>query len=102
MKKFFLAVLAAGILGAGCFTVGRDFPTQEINGIRNGVTNKVDLVRIFGEPYQRGLEDGRETWTYVWVRYGSNSGSKELHVKFAPDGVVSSYSYSSSFPEGGR
>lgn len=100
MMRLAAAVLLACALGAACVTVGRDFPTEPVRRIVMGSTSREQLLATFGEPYQRGLENGKETWTWYRVRYrGPRSvRSRELHVVFDDAGVVESYSFSSNEP----
>ncbi len=99
MKKNIAALLCTLLIVTACITVGRNFPSEKVTGILIGTSTKEDIRSMFGKPYQYGLEDGRETWTYVWIRHGVKSASKELHLKFLDNGVVSSYSFSGSNPE---
>ena len=89
------------LLLAGCVSVGREFPTPTQEMIKNGVTSRAELVQHFGYPTQVGIENGDQTWTWVYVRAGGlgQPRSKELHVKFDDRGVVKSYSYTSNLPE---
>lgn len=89
------------LLLAGCVSMGAEFPTPTTAMIKNGVTTRAELLQLFGSPAQVGIEDGDQTWTWVYVRTGgmSRTLSKELHVKFTERGVVKSYSYTSSLPE---
>lgn len=89
------------MLLGGCISVGTEFPTPTAAMIKNGVTTRTELVQLFGSPTQVGIEDGDRTWTWVYVKAGSfrQTLSKELHVKFTTQGVVKSYSYTSSLPE---
>jgi len=100
-RSLALTVLTVVLLLTGCVSVGREFqtPTQEM--IKNGITTKVELIQRFGSPSQVGIENGDQTWTWVYVRAGGLGQplSKELHVKFDDRGVVKAYSYTSSLPE---
>ena len=89
------------LLLTGCVSVGRDFPTPTQDIIRNGVTTGVELLQRFGSPTQVGIENGDQTWSWVYVRAGGLGQplSKQLHVKFDDRGIVKSYSYTSSLPE---
>lgn len=89
------------LLLAGCISVGEEFRTPTSEMIKNGVTTRAGLLQIFGSPSQVGIEDGDQTWTWIYVRAGgfSRALSRELHVKFTERGVVKSYSYTSSLPE---
>lgn len=100
-RSLSLTVLAVGLLLTGCVSVGREFPTPTQEMIKNGVTSRAELVQRFGYPTQVGIEDGDQTWTWVYVRAGGlgQPRSKELHVKFDDRGVVKSYSYTSNLPE---
>jgi hypothetical protein len=89
------------LLLAGCISVGEEFRTPTAETIKNGVTTRAELLQLFGSPTQVGIEDGDQTWTWVYVRAGGfgRSLSKELHVTLSERGVVKSYSYTSSLPE---
>lgn len=83
----------------GCLAVGRDFPTFDVKGkVQPNVTTRSHLFADFGEPQERGLESGYETWTYYYYVYTLSGvqGQKRLHVVFNHDGTVRSYSYSGS------
>ena len=89
------------LLLAGCVSMGAEFPTPTAVMIKNGVTTRTELLQLFGSPTQVGIEDGDQTWTWIYVKAGglSRALSKELHVTFTERGVVKSYSYTSSLPE---
>jgi outer membrane protein assembly factor BamE (lipoprotein component of BamABCDE complex) len=93
-----LAVLL-GLAACSGFAVGREFPSPRLDSIKNGATTKPDLQRVFGDPTEVGLEDGDETWSWYYFKKGNPDMSKNLKVRFAKDGKVASYSFSSSFPE---
>ena len=90
------AVLVA--LTAACLTVGADFRAEPVLDIEKGVTTKEQLREWLGDPYQMGLEDGRETWTYLYVRRNVRGDvqSKQLHIKFDDGGRVETYSYTTN------
>lgn len=80
----------------GCFPAGRDFASFPVNDIRPNVTTKNQIFASFGEPQERGLDNGSETWSYyyyVWTPTGLQS-NKRLHVTFNSDGTVRTYSFS--------
>lgn len=103
MKRNNAYISAAIILAffIGCITVGVDFPVESVPTIAKGMTTKDEVVEWFGEPYQKGLEDGQETWTYVYVkrRPGNKTESKELHISFDDGNRVDSYSYTTTSGE---
>jgi len=95
--------LAAALLVAGCLTVGREFPTDPIGQIQIGKTTRDDVHRMFGEPWRSGIEDGRRTWTYGHYRYKlfGTTETRDLVVRFDPNGVVASYTYNEAPPSAG-
>lgn len=104
MSRFRLVALACllalGLVScASVFTSGREFPSPARDAIRSGTTTKADLVRLFGEPTQVGIDDGDPTWTWLYFKKGDPDLTKTLSVRFRADGVVKSYSFSSNFPE---
>lgn len=96
-----LSLGVALLLLAGCvsFKAGREFPSPEPGMIVAGKTGKAELRRVFGEPYEVGLDSGDPTWTWFFGQTGGGDRSKNLTVRFSPDGTVKSYSFSSNFPE---
>jgi len=89
-------------LAVGCFAVsfGREFPSPETRTITLGRTDKVTLQRVFGEPYQVGIDSGDPTWRWFFGRRASGTEvTKDLSVRFGADGTVKSYSFTSNFPE---
>ena len=67
--------LAALMLASGCLAIkfGRDFPSPDRQLIVVGKTDKVALERIFGEPYQIGLDSGDQTWRWFFGQREANS-----------------------------
>jgi hypothetical protein len=63
-----------------------------------------DVERMFGPPWRTGIEDGLATWTYGEYKYSlfGATRTRDLVIRFAPNGVVSSYSFSSDQPEDAR
>jgi len=90
-----LGYLALFLFVSGCFPAGRDFPTYPVAEIKPNATTKAQIFANFGEPYERGLESGYETWTYYYVVYtiGGLQTRKQLDVTFNQDGTVRSYNY---------
>jgi hypothetical protein len=97
-----LACLVALALLTGCVSVrfGRDFPSPEARSIVTGKTDRAALQRLFGEPYQVGLDTGDTTWRWFYgLRDRSVEVSKDLTVRFNAEGIVKSYSFTSNFPD---
>jgi hypothetical protein len=94
-------LLALTIL-AGCVSLkfGREFPSPEARMIVVGKTDKASLEQMFGSPYQAGIDSGDQTWRWFYgQRDSGNEWSKDLSVRFNPDGTVKSYSFTSNFPQ---
>ena len=95
MKNIFkvgLHALVLCLMLGGC--VGREFPTAEIKEIRPNVTTKDQIFATFGEPAEKGLDTGLETWTYYRYVLGQAGSGKQLRVIFNTNGTVRSYAYS--------
>jgi len=93
-----LGILIFGLLLLwGCVYYGRNFATTPVKDIVNNVTTQREIFTNFGEPDRKGLENGSETWTYLYQYYefGQLSDSKELYVVFNKDNTVRSYSFNS-------
>ena len=76
------------------------FPSPDPAQISVGATDKAALTRIFGEPYQVGLDSGDQTWRWFYAEQGvGGEVSKDFTVRFNPNGTVKSYSFTSNFPD---
>ena len=94
--------LVAVTMVAGCISLkfGRDFPSPEAKTIVAGKTDKASLERMFGPPYQVGLDSGDQTWRWFYGQRETGAElSKDLSVRFNADGIVKAYAFSSNFPE---
>ena len=102
MKKLAL-ILSLGLMltTTGCaIKYGHLFPSPETSMVVVGQTDKTTLRRIFGEPYQIGLDSGDETWRWVYAEYGAGGGvNKDFTVRFNANDTVKSYSFMSNFPQ---
>jgi hypothetical protein len=96
-----IVALAALVAAAGCaLHAGGDFPSPDPKQITVNVTDQAALLRVFGEPYQIGLDSGDRTWRWFYAERGIGSeASKDLTVRFNPNGTVKSYSFTSNFPD---
>jgi len=96
-----LVLLGVSLLAGGCaIKYGHLFPSPASGMISVGQTDKAALRRMFGEPYQEGLDSGDETWRWVYAEYRVSEGiDKDLTVRFNANGTVKSYSFMSNFPE---
>jgi len=94
--------LLALTMVTGCITLkfGREFPSPEAKSIVAGKTDKASLGRMFGAPYQMGLDSGDQMWRWFYgERESGGEMSKDLTVRFNADGTVKSYAFSSNFPD---
>lgn len=101
-RSWWLPCLIALTLLTGCISIkfGREFPSPEPRMIAAGKTDKAALQRMFGEPYQVGLDSGDATWRWFYGQRDTGTEiSKDLTVRFNADGTVKSYSFTSNFPE---
>jgi hypothetical protein len=83
---------------AGCVSVGRPFPTEQIKSIALGKTTQAEIEKSYGHPYRTGIEDGDATWTYVDEHLGifGQPRTKDLYVRFNADGTVKSYAFNTN------
>jgi hypothetical protein len=94
-------LVAFTLAAAGCATVGRKFPVDAVSKIQIGETTKEEIADLFGPPWRTGIDDGKKTWTYAHYRYSafSNSKTRDLVLRFDEHGVVTSYTFNSTYPE---
>jgi hypothetical protein len=100
LTAFFAAALAVATLS--CATIGHRFPPENVARVKIGQTTKAQLLGDFGLPYRRGIEDGDSTWTYVYYKFrlfGENLRTRDLYLRFDPDGRVKSYTYNSNLDD---
>ena len=89
-------------LSAGCLSAkfGREFRSPDPREIIAGKTDKGDLRRLFGEPYQVGIDSGDTTWRWFFGRRTSGAEqTKDLSVRLNGNGTVKSYAFTSNFPD---
>jgi hypothetical protein len=101
VAKLCSLLLVSGIASTqltGCFTVGQEFSPARVPEIKIGQTRKQDINDMFGTPWRTGMEDGKPTWTYGIYRYALFGGndSQDLLIRFDGQGIVRSYTYSST------
>lgn len=102
MKRLSIVLtLALAVLAWGCaLHFGRAFPSPDGAQITVNVTDKAALERLFGDPYQVGLDSGDQTWRWFYgERRASAEVTKDFTVRFNANGTVKSYSFTSNFPE---
>jgi hypothetical protein len=58
-----LRYLVGILLLAGCAFYPRDFSSTQVKNVQANGTSQKEIFGMFGEPVQKGLETGYETWT---------------------------------------
>lgn len=100
MARIAFFVLVAGALFAACVSTGKDFASSKAAMIEKGVTKKTDIQEWFGYPYMTGLDNGDKTWIYNYTKTsaGGKTQAKNLYIVFDDNGIVKSFTFSTSFP----
>jgi len=100
VSKQVLSVLVLA-LPLGCATIGKNFDSSQLSWLKSSETTKSQVLEKLGQPWRVGLDSGDQTWTYGYYEYRafSDSNSKDLVLHFTPDGVVKTYTLSTSFPD---
>jgi hypothetical protein len=102
IKQLLRPVLAlvCGLLLTGCVSAGKDFNVHMVRQIQLQQTTRAQIEQMFGPPWRTGLEDGKQTWSYGYYKHSlSDTMSRDLVVRFNPNGTVASYSFNSNYPE---
>jgi hypothetical protein len=98
---FALVPLLVATLSTGCISgkLGREFSSPDPRAITVGKTDKAEIQRLFGEPYQVGIDSGDATWRWFFgQRSWGTERTKDLSVRWNSDGTVKSYAFTSNFP----
>jgi outer membrane protein assembly factor BamE (lipoprotein component of BamABCDE complex) len=69
-----IVVVTVTLMLSGCatshptsYSVGREFPSENLSKIVKGKTTSSDLVRMFGEPYSKTVvSESEEKWIYTY------------------------------------
>lgn len=87
-------------LCAGCATIGTNFDAAGLAWINPGETTKAQVIEKLGPPFRVGSDSGEPTWTYGYYEYRAigDSNTKDLVLRFSPDGKVRSFTLNTSFP----
>lgn len=96
-----LAAALALVISSACATVGKNFDATALSWLKDGETTKAQVMEKLGPPWRVGSDAGSLTWTYGYYEYRafSDSNSKDLVLRFLPDGKLKSYTLNTSFPE---
>lgn len=84
----------------GCAHVGSNFDANSLGWLKEG-TPKAEIQQKLGSPLRVGSDAGVPTWTYGYYEYRlfADSHNKDLVIRFSPDGTVTTYTLSTTFPE---
>ncbi|WP_028318243.1 outer membrane protein assembly factor BamE domain-containing protein [Desulfobulbus elongatus] len=100
LLRFLLPLCCCGLLLSGCASAGKDFDTGMVRRIQLHQTTRAQIEAMFGPPWRTGIEDGKQTWSYGYYKYGiGDTQSRDLTVRFDASGTVASYTFTSSYPE---
>ncbi len=100
MKRvvYSLAVVVLMVMATGCRTIGKDFDQQVVTRIEKGKATKTQIQDWLGAPYEKGMQEGLELWTYTFIKATvSDETKKELSVWFEKSGVVNTFTYTTNF-----
>ena len=95
-RLLFLGFLVAGLTTFGCGTSGKDFNTDLFDSINNGNTTQEQVESMFGRPFKKGFQNGKEIWIYEHNKYkafkilGADT-SKDMVVIFEENKVVKTH-----------
>ena len=101
MKKRFLILVLALLFMAGCVSTGKDFSAQIVKNIKKNSTTRSQIHGWFGYPYMTGIDNGDTSWIYNYSKSSVRGKMmvKDLYIVFDKNGVVKSFTFSTSFPE---
>lgn len=84
-----------------CATVGNSFEFLGQDSLIIGKTTQKEVLVRYGDPFRVGFDNGNLQWTYAFYHYSlfDDARTKDLVVTFDKSGIVTNYSYNSSFEE---
>jgi len=109
-RLYLFIVISACLFLVGCatshYSVGRDFPVENVNNIVKGQTTARDLVQLFGEPFTKTVVSAsEERWIYTYssgtahaqsciapLKVETAGKSKTLDI-LMQDGIAANFSY---------
>jgi hypothetical protein len=91
---FFILFFLASCSG----TIGEDFNTSQVNNIQNHVTSQSEILKNFGTPFKKGIENDLAMWTYQFDQWNAigPANSKDLIILFDKNNLVNSYRFTST------
>lgn len=85
-------------MSSGCARVGQDFNANKVTLIKIGETTQDDIIKMFGQPWRKGMQNGVVMWTYGRYTYRviGETDTKDLVIKFDNDKKVISYTFNTT------
>ncbi len=105
MKIFIsLGFLMVSLMVIGCGTSGKEFNTTLFDSIQNGHTTQGEVESMFGRPFKKGFQNGKEIWIYEHNQYKAfkmlgEDTSKDMVVTFDESKVVKTHLLMTSQPD---
>ncbi len=98
IKKNTILILLFVFVLTSCATIGMEFEGNYANKIKIGVTKKIDIKKMLGDPWRVGIDNGNIAWTYGYYHFKLFKGieTKDLYIVFDSKYVVRSYTYNRS------
>ncbi len=88
------------LLLTACVSTGRNFNVHIVRQIQLHQTTRAQIEQMFGQPWRTGIEDGKQTWSYGYYKYGIDTTvNRDLVIRFNTNGTVASYSFNSTNSE---
>lgn len=101
MKRFLpIGILLAILAVTGCGTSGKEFNEVLYDNIQNGHTTQEEVESMFGQPFKKGVQNGKAIWVYEHNKYRliGKDTSKDLVITFDKAGVVETHQFMTSQP----
>jgi len=91
--KILCGILIASLWGlVGCGTAGKDFNEGQASKIVPGQTTKLEVLKLLGKPFKKGMQNDKEIWVYEYNEYRAlgEDTSKDIFVTFDHKDIVES------------
>jgi len=81
---------------ATTYKYGKEFPVNNVNQIRIGITSQQDVLDLFGDPLKKGIINGNDVFIYTKENIIFNGDDVEkkgdnLVIEFDEKGIVKNY-----------
>jgi hypothetical protein len=104
----FICLFTMGCATVSSYTSGVDFNAEKRTSILKKVSTKLDVLKLYGEPTNKGIDESyHEQWIYIYtsgkssINLWTSNGKGETRVKkliviFDDKDIVMNYVYSDS------